>query len=70
MRRRTPANPPYWIKAKFKSVCPETLMDIHKGDECLYVPSGRKVYHTTSLTAKDWRSQSEADSLCLGDAGW
>jgi hypothetical protein len=72
MRRRqsTQYAKPRWIKAKFASVCPQTGDAIQKGDECLYFPVERKVVHVNSPDAKDWRSQNEADSLCLGDAGW
>lgn len=47
------------------TVCAETGKAIAKGDECLYFPSSRRVYHPDSKEAYDWRNR-RADEDLLG----
>ena len=61
---------PRFIKARYNSVCAETGKMIKAGDNCLYFPRDKKVYHVDSKTADDWRSQQFADNTGLLDAGW
>jgi hypothetical protein len=68
--RRTRNSAPTWIKAKYASHCAETGAAINAGDECLYYPSEKKVYHVDSLTAVHWRQQQQSDAFGLADAGW
>jgi len=46
---------PYELTAKFDGVCAETGKAIKKGEQCIYYPSTRKVYHIDSKTAYDFR---------------
>ena len=55
-------NDPYFLKARFKSVCPETGKVIEKGDECVYFPIGRKAYHVDSKNAEDVRAMKISDA--------
>jgi hypothetical protein len=58
------------IKAKFKSVCAETGKSIAIGEECYYSPEKRKVYHSESKTAKNFRINQFNQCFCMPDANW
>jgi len=47
-------NDPRSIRAKYNSICAETGRTIAKGDECVYYPLTKKVYHLESHTAADF----------------
>ena len=49
-------NDPRILKARFKSKCAETGKVINKGDECIYYPLGKKVYHMDSKQAAEYRA--------------
>lgn len=49
---------PYTTKAKFESLCAETGKTIKKGDECIYYPSSKKVFHPNSKQASEFRAWS------------
>lgn len=49
-------NDPREIRSKFKCVCAETGKTINKGETCIYYPSSKKVYHSTSQTAYEFQN--------------
>ena len=49
-------NDPRMIKARFKCKCAETGKPINKGDQCIYYPIGKKVYHMESKQAAEYRA--------------
>jgi hypothetical protein len=61
---------PYFTRARFDSVCPETGKQIKKGDEIAYFPGTRKAYHTDSKSAADLRSMQASQAFGLADADW
>jgi len=61
---------PYFLKARFKSVCPETGKAIEKGDECCYFPKARKAYHKDSEAAAQCREMKFAETYGMGDSQW
>jgi hypothetical protein len=61
---------PYFTKARFDSICPETGKQIRKGDEIAYYPKSRKAYHTESKSAADLRSMQASRAFGLADADW
>lgn len=42
--------------SKFDTVCKETGKPIKKGQNCLYYPSDKSVYHPESKQAYEWRN--------------
>lgn len=56
MRRRTVNQDPRVLTAKFDSLCAETRKKINKGDECVYYPSRKEVYHIDSNQAYEFRN--------------
>ncbi|MCP4651110.1 MAG: hypothetical protein GY853_13675 [PVC group bacterium] len=46
---------PREIRARFNSVCAETGRAINKGDNCIYYPKGKKVFHIDSKQAEEYR---------------
>ncbi len=42
---------PRTIRARFNSKCAETGKPINKGDECVYYPSSKQVFHMESTQA-------------------
>jgi hypothetical protein len=54
---RTYSRDPFFISAKFRSLCSETGRTINKGDRCLYFPLAKKVFHPDSDTARDFGSR-------------
>lgn len=67
-QRRTAS--PRQIKARFDSICPETGLLVKAGDTCVYYPSQHKVYHTSSKTAEQFRSNAFSTSWGMADANW
>jgi hypothetical protein len=61
---------PYFTKARFDSVCPETGKEIKKGDEIAYYPRTKKAYHTASKAAADIRAMQFSEAFNLTDANW
>ena len=61
---------PYFLKSRFKSVCPETGRAIEKGDECVYFPKARKAYHRESKAAEQARQMKFSEAYGMGDAQW
>lgn len=61
---------PYFLKPRFKSVCPETGKTIEKGDECAYFPKARRAYHESSKAAEGVRELLVAKADCMMDANW
>lgn len=49
-------NDPRTISAKFNSVCAQTGKAIRKGDQCVYYPSSREVFHMDSPQALEYRN--------------
>ena len=47
---------PRLIHARFPSACAETGQPINVGDQCVYFPRDKKVYHVDSKCAKDFMS--------------
>lgn len=56
---------PRIIEARFESTCKETGKAIKKGQECVYYPKARAVYHMESKTAYDFKGWQE-DIFALG----
>jgi hypothetical protein len=56
---------PRIIEARFDSTCKETGKAIKKGQECVYYPKARAVYHMESKTAYDFKGWHE-DVFVLG----
>lgn len=50
------SNDPRVIKARYNSKCCETGKQIKKGEECVYYPSSKQVFHMDSKTAEDYRA--------------
>lgn len=48
-------NDPRQIVAKFNSKCAETSKPIKKGDQCIYYPLNKEVFHLDSNQAQDYR---------------
>ena len=63
-------NDPYFLKARFASVCPETGKTINKGDKCAYYPRERKAFHVDSKAAEDLRALLFANCCGMADANW
>lgn len=61
---------PYFTKARFDSICPETGKQIKKGDEIAYYPKHKKAYHTTSEAASELRGLQVSRAFGLADADW
>jgi len=55
-------NDPYFTKAKYNSVCPETGLKINKGDEIVYYPTAKKAYHISGKNAENCRLMQINDS--------
>lgn len=63
-------NDPYFTKARFDSVCPETGKPIKKGDEIAYYPRDRKAYHVGSKKAENVRNLEFNSAYGMADANW
>jgi hypothetical protein len=61
---------PYFTKARFDSVCPETGKQIKKGDEIAYYPRHRKAFHASSKAAEDLRGMKFSQAFGLDDVNW
>jgi hypothetical protein len=61
---------PYFTKARFDSVCPETGKQIRKGDEIAYYPQSLDAFHTSSKAAEDLRGMKASQAFGLADANW
>ena len=48
---------PKFIKSKYKTRCFETSKTINQGDQCLYYPQDKKVYHMDSATVYRFQNQ-------------
>jgi hypothetical protein len=59
---------PYFTKARFDSVCPETGKQIKIGDEIAYYPKHKKAYHSSSKAAEEVRGMQFSKSFGLADA--
>jgi len=66
MRNQTP----YTLTARFDSKCPETGLDIKKGDPCAYFPATKKAYHETSKSADQVRALEFAKAYEMPDANY
>lgn len=64
-RTNSYSNDPREIEAKFNGICAETGKEIKKGDLCVYYPSSKKVYHTDSKQAAEFRAWKMSLSLGL-----
>jgi hypothetical protein len=69
MRNYDPFSP-YFTRARFDSICPETGKQIKKGDEIAYYPKHKKAYHPDSKAASGLRSLQATQALGLADADW
>lgn len=58
-------NDPRIIKAKFNSTCAESGKAIKKGEDCVYYPSSRQVFHMESEQAR--RFQSDQHDMRMED---
>ena len=56
---------PRIIEARFDSTCQETGKPIKKGQECVYYPKARAVYHMESKTAYHFKGWQQ-DVFVLG----
>lgn len=56
---------PRRINARYNSTCAETGKPIRKGEECIYYPRHKKVYHIDSKQAQAFR-EWEFDIQMLG----
>ena len=63
--RKNYSNDPRVLVARFDSKCAETGKTIKKGDECVYYPSSKEVFHMDSKTAYDFRMW-KMDIECFG----
>jgi hypothetical protein len=61
---------PYFTKARFDSVCPETGKQIKKGDEIAYYPATRRAYHASSKAAGELRGLQFSQAFGLDDSNW
>jgi hypothetical protein len=61
---------PYFTKARFDSICPETGKQIKKGDEIAYYPRHKKAFHVESKSADNLRGMQAAKAFGLADADW
>jgi len=61
---------PYFTKAKFASVCPETGKQIKKGDEIAYYPAERKAFHDSSKAADELRAMQFSHTFCMEDSNY
>lgn len=50
------------VKSKYESRCIETGLPIRRGEECLFDPDGRKVYHSKSDMFKNWVKEFKKDA--------
>ena len=66
MRNQTPR----MIVCRYPTTCPETGLEIRKGDECAYYPKDRSCYHTTSKNADHVRGLQFASAYCMDDANY
>jgi len=69
-RSRTVARDPFFLIAKFSSVCPETGKTIRAGERIAYFPATRRAYHTDSNAANELHGQLFAKSWNMADANW
>ena len=58
-------NDPREITARFDSKCAETGAVIKKGEQCIYYPLHKEVFHPNSQAADSYRSW-RFDVDCLG----
>lgn len=56
-------NNPFELKARFDSKCSETGKLIKKGEYCIYYPANKKVYHSDSKTAYDFRCMKADEAM-------
>jgi hypothetical protein len=61
---------PYFTKARFDSICPETGKQIKKGDEIAYYPRSGKAFHIDSKAASDLRGTNFSKTFGLADSDW
>lgn len=54
---------PREIRARFDGRCAETGKEIKKGQLCIYYPKGRKVFHTDSKQAHEFRCMKADETL-------
>ena len=64
-RKRYVNNDPRVIRARYDSVCAETGKVIKEGEECVYYPLSREVFHVDSVQASEFRAW-QFDIHCLG----
>ena len=67
MRRTEPMRE---LTVKYPAVCAETGNPIGKGETAVYDPNSRKLYHESSRTASEYRSQRFSQSWGMADANW
>lgn len=70
MRRITRDNEPREIVVKFAAACAETGKPLPAGAAAIYYPRSRKIYHSESKQAAEYRSQAAAAAFCLADGNW
>jgi hypothetical protein len=61
---------PYFTKARFDSICPETGKQIKKGDKIAYYPRTKKAFHSDSKAAEELRGMQASQAFGLADANW
>jgi hypothetical protein len=61
-------NGPYFTKARFDSICPETGKQIKKGDEIACYPRTKEAFHSDSKAAEELRSMQGSRAFGLADA--
>lgn len=61
---------PYFMKARFASICPETGKQISKGDTIAYYPRDRKAFCEDSKSADNVRALEFAKAYNMGDANY
>ena len=63
-------NNPREIIVKYAAACAETGKPLPVGAAAIYYPRSKKLFHTESKTAADYRSQAAAAAFCLADGNW
>lgn len=56
-------NQPVIIRAKFTSICAETNIGIKKNEICLYMPTNKKIYSSTSNAYHSYTKQINDEIL-------
>lgn len=68
--RRPRPTRPYFTKACFPSICPQTGQQIKRGDRIAYFPDTRKAYAENSDAGDQVRGLDFAEAYAMPDANY